>query len=677
MFSTSSCLLWALMLPAAPQDLPTAETIRAAARKGFGQLRSLQVEYHYYWPLPTTQSIVPRPPSRRALLYTPDQMLVISADALTWGSRLGLYTTEQIYVGPDECAVLSDVPWAGGVYRQHLIYRHEVDHGTLILGDPRMWGLCVAFQRFDRWLAEVDFIVTDYEQVGGVRCVKIIATQPMPVPKGWRQPQPTVHYRLWLDPDRGFFPRQIEHGTNPSRPAVRLVVDRFVQAGSTWIPAEGRYIADPAGAAIERGKLVLIPESLAVDKELFPQQFSHVPVPGATVEDHRGIGVLRYEQPYPKDDQEFINAVAEADKKVGELAADATTKQITQAVSGWMGDPNFADIALPTGRVQRGYLMFRVGQRLLKQATEDEQVVAAAQQVAQAAVNLHSLWPDASLLEQALAIVRSARQRSSANRAVAALLSTELNLKAAMVLRETHSRWRAAWSIFTEVHGLTELYPDGEPLAMTVLSVASDLRPRNRRESDYLLKLLKEQCAGTRAGRIATGMLHVESEIGAPLNMRFTAIDGRKVDLATLRGSVVLLHYMSTAAPETAAAVPLLLQMYRHLQPVGLEVVLISLDTDVKRLAKYVEELQVPWPVYCDTKAWESPLVYGLGVRDVPTTFLIDRQSRLRHAWTPPVPERILADLLMEPAEVPTTTQAAPPATAPASQPASSHPTIP
>ncbi len=674
MFSASLCLLWAIMLPAAPHDLPTAEAIRAAARNGLGQLRSLQVEYNFYWPQPTTQSTIPRPPSRRALLYTPDQMVVISADALTWGPRSGLYTTEQIYVGPDECAVLRDVPWAGGVYRQHLIYRHEVDHGTLTLGDPRMWGLYIAFQRFDQWLAEVDFIVLSYEQVDGVRCVKIIATQPMPVPKGWPRgrPEPTVHYRLWLDPDRGFSVRQIEHGTDPAQPTVRLVVDRFVQAGSTWIPAEGRYIADPAGAAIEKGKIVLIPESLVVDKELSPQQFSHTPVPGAMVIDHRGYGIVRYEQPYPKDDQEFANAVAQIDAKLSDLASDATTEQITEAVSGWLSDPNFADITLPAGRIQRGYLMFRSGQRLLEKATQDEQVVGAALQVAQAAVNLHSLWPDGSLLEQALDVVRSARQRSSANQTVAALLSTELNLKAATVLRDKHSRWRAAWSIFTETRGLIELYPDSEPLAMTVLNVASDLRPLNQRESDYLLKFLKEECAGTRAGRIASGMLRVGSEIGNPLNMRFTAIDGRKVDLASLRGNVVLLHCMSTATPETAAAVPLLLQAYRQLQPLGLEVVLISLDTDVKRLGAYVDDLQIPWPVYCDAKAWESPFVYGLGVRDVPTTFLIDRNGRLRHAWTQPVPDRLLADLLAEPAGVPTTTRAAP-----ASQPASSRPAGP
>ena len=36
------------------------------------------------------------------------------------------------------------------------------------------------------------------------------------------------------------------------------------------------------------------------------------------------------------------------------------------------------------------------------------------------------------------------------------------------------------------------------------------------------------------------------------------------------------------------------------------------------------------WPVACDGKGWESPLVRGLGINALPTVWLLDAHGRLR-----------------------------------------------
>ncbi len=46
------------------------------------------------------------------------------------------------------------------------------------------------------------------------------------------------------------------------------------------------------------------------------------------------------------------------------------------------------------------------------------------------------------------------------------------------------------------------------------------------------------------------GLHAAELKVGQPINLKFTAADGRKVDLAQMRGKVVLLYFC--ASPDLA-----------------------------------------------------------------------------------------------------------------------------
>jgi len=56
----------------------------------------------------------------------------------------------------------------------------------------------------------------------------------------------------------------------------------------------------------------------------------------------------------------------------------------------------------------------------------------------------------------------------------------------------------------------------------------------------------------------------------------------------------------------------------------------VSLDTKPEPLEQFVEAQKINWPVICDGKGWESPLVRPLGVNALPTVWLLDREGKLK-----------------------------------------------
>lgn len=101
------------------------------------------------------------------------------------------------------------------------------------------------------------------------------------------------------------------------------------------------------------------------------------------------------------------------------------------------------------------------------------------------------------------------------------------------------------------------------------------------------------------------------------------ALDGRTIDLATLRGQVVVLNFWASWCAPCQAELP----RFEQWQQPGLTVVALSIDDETESAARVVRRLHLTMPVaMADTQVAES---YG-GVLGVPVTFLIDRQGRVR-----------------------------------------------
>jgi thiol-disulfide isomerase/thioredoxin len=115
----------------------------------------------------------------------------------------------------------------------------------------------------------------------------------------------------------------------------------------------------------------------------------------------------------------------------------------------------------------------------------------------------------------------------------------------------------------------------------------------------------------------------------APLDLKFTAVDGSEIDLAALRGQVVLVDFWATWCPPCVEEVPELVAIYEKFKDQGFTIVGISLDEDKGALEKFTTENKMTWPQFFDGKGWENEMAKRFKIQTVPTMWLLDREGKL------------------------------------------------
>lgn len=164
----------------------------------------------------------------------------------------------------------------------------------------------------------------------------------------------------------------------------------------------------------------------------------------------------------------------------------------------------------------------------------------------------------------------------------------------------------------------------------------------------------------TETARQAAGELRVAEMRTTPLEMRFMAADGREVDLAKLRGKVVLIDFWATWCGPCIAELPNLTRVYQTYHDKGFEVVGISfensgiideaalksprnagkaLDTPEQvaekkakareKMLTFTREKGMPWPQHFDGLYWENEYGRRFNIRGIPAMFLLDKDGRL------------------------------------------------
>jgi len=106
-----------------------------------------------------------------------------------------------------------------------------------------------------------------------------------------------------------------------------------------------------------------------------------------------------------------------------------------------------------------------------------------------------------------------------------------------------------------------------------------------------------------------------------------TSLDNQRVELAGLRGHVVLLNFWATWCAGCLVEMPRFAEWQSKYKADGLTVIGVSMDDDSAPAAAQVHKLQLNYPVVMGDE--HLGLQYG-GVLGLPVTYLIDRQGVIR-----------------------------------------------
>jgi peroxiredoxin len=169
--------------------------------------------------------------------------------------------------------------------------------------------------------------------------------------------------------------------------------------------------------------------------------------------------------------------------------------------------------------------------------------------------------------------------------------------------------------------------PEDMRLYMVLVRVAQAL-PTAQSHKLYV-ELSSDTTPEPARGMARQGLLKLE-RVGSPLDIRFTALDGRQINLADLRGKVVLVDFWATTCVPCVQELPGLKQLYEKYHASGFEIVGISLDSDRAALTRFIEKEKIVWPQFYDPAGEKSRLATQYGITAIPVVWLVDKHGVLR-----------------------------------------------
>ena len=110
-------------------------------------------------------------------------------------------------------------------------------------------------------------------------------------------------------------------------------------------------------------------------------------------------------------------------------------------------------------------------------------------------------------------------------------------------------------------------------------------------------------------------------------NFLLKTYSGKTIELAKLKGKVVLVNFWATWCPPCRAEIPDFIKVYDTYKSKGLEIVGISLDDDGWSVVKpFVEKNKINYPIVLGDA--EVAQQYG-GIQGIPTTFFVNKDGNI------------------------------------------------
>ena len=190
-------------------------------------------------------------------------------------------------------------------------------------------------------------------------------------------------------------------------------------------------------------------------------------------------------------------------------------------------------------------------------------------------------------------------------------------------------------------------HPESQAGYTTLLYVAMNREKSGREDARRLYREIGETAPDGAEREMARGALRRLDVVGTTPEIRFTSVEGAEVDLAKLRGTVVLLHFWAASDQACLDGLAHLRRVYEEFQPRGVAILGISLDERRSDLMRVCGERDVRWPQHFGGGR-RGRIATHYGIMQIPSVWLIDKQGTARFADPPGDMAPIIRQLLAE-----------------------------
>lgn len=103
---------------------------------------------------------------------------------------------------------------------------------------------------------------------------------------------------------------------------------------------------------------------------------------------------------------------------------------------------------------------------------------------------------------------------------------------------------------------------------------------------------------------------------------------GNQIDLASLKGKVVLVDFWASWCAPCKQEMPVLERLYQKYKKDGLVIVAVSVDNDASNIADFLKQVRVTFPIVHDQ---DHKVADRFKPPRMPSSYIVDRKGIVRH----------------------------------------------
>lgn len=164
--------------------------------------------------------------------------------------------------------------------------------------------------------------------------------------------------------------------------------------------------------------------------------------------------------------------------------------------------------------------------------------------------------------------------------------------------------------------------------AMLQLALAQESSGKEEEANAWYSRIVGE-FPTTPIAKKATGARKRLASVGKTIDLKGKSLDGQTVDLLTLRGKTVLVHYWATWCGPCKDDMVELKRLQAKFAGKPLQIVGVNLDNEAAEAAGWLKTNRHPWPQLHETGGLEGRLAAELGIWTLPTMILVDKEGKV------------------------------------------------